>query len=228
MQRTLTRRPRERGSTMTSVNEQRMRLERIQGAAQVWLGVLTTLLGLLGSVVLFKGGDLVTEITTNSAFVGVLIGLVGLVFASAVLAVIAGGVATWGGLREPSPTGGVISHVPKWQEPLLNVVLWIAFTPKAEREKVRTAAKEAAEAKPDPAAGYKWQAERNRIYLHASRSLGVVAAAFIAVLAIVAVIAGTYFPAPSEVVIVHHGMTSCVSASKKYSGVTWVVPVNSC
>ena len=78
MQRTLTRRRRERGSAMRSVNEQRMRLERIQAAAQVWLGVLTTLLGLLGSVVLFKGGDLVTEITANSAFVGVLIGLVGL------------------------------------------------------------------------------------------------------------------------------------------------------
>jgi hypothetical protein len=206
-----------------------MRLERIQAAAQVWLGVLTTLLGLLGSVVLFKGGDLVTEITANSAFVGVLIGLVGLVFASAVLAVITGGVATWGGLRDPSSaTGGVISHVPKWHEPLLNVVLRVGLTPEGDREAVRTAAKEAAEADPDPAAGFRWQAERNRIYLHASRSLGVVAAGFIAVLAIVAVIAGTYFPAPSEVVLVHHGMTSCVSASKKYSGVTWVVPVNSC
>jgi len=65
--------------------------------------------------------------------VGVLIGLVGLVFASAVLAVIAGGVATWGGLREASPaTGGVISHVPKWQEPLLNVVLWVELTSEAD------------------------------------------------------------------------------------------------
>ena len=40
-------------------------------------------------------------------------------------------------------------------------------------------------------------AERNRIYLHASRTLGVLAAFFIAVLAIVATTVGTFAPAPS-------------------------------
>ena len=41
------------------------RLERVQASARVWLGVLTTLLGLLGSVVLLKGGDLVTDVTAS-------------------------------------------------------------------------------------------------------------------------------------------------------------------
>jgi hypothetical protein len=104
MPRTLTRPRRKPGSTMGSAGEQQARLQRVQAAAQVWLGVLTTLLGLVGSVVLFKGGDLVTDITTNRALQGILIGLVGLVFVSAVLAVITGGVATWGGLRDPTTT----------------------------------------------------------------------------------------------------------------------------
>jgi hypothetical protein len=79
-------------------NWRRGRLERVQASARVWLGVLTTLLGLLGSVVLFKGGDLITGVTRNGWFQAVLIIVVGLVFASAVLALIAGGSATWGGL----------------------------------------------------------------------------------------------------------------------------------
>ena len=77
---------------------QHTQLDRVQASARVWLGVLTTLLTLLGSVVLFKGGSLVTEVTPNWGFRVVLIILVGLVFAVAVLAVIFGSQATWGGL----------------------------------------------------------------------------------------------------------------------------------
>jgi hypothetical protein len=85
---------------------QRGRLKRVQDSAGVWLGVLTTLLGLLGSVVLFKGGDLVTGVTDNGWFQFFLILLVGLVFVSAVLALIAGGSATWGGLADIAPPDG--------------------------------------------------------------------------------------------------------------------------
>lgn len=73
-------------------------------------------------------------------------------------------------------------------------------------------------------------ADRRRALLHASRNLGVVAASLIAVLAIVATIAGTVSPAPSEVIVVYHGRFSCVPVADnaKYTGVTQVVPVNSC
>ena len=50
-----------------------------------------------------KGGDLVTGVTADGRWQVVLIVLVGLVFAAAVLAVIAGGVATWGGLKDIKP-----------------------------------------------------------------------------------------------------------------------------
>jgi hypothetical protein len=73
-------------------------------------------------------------------------------------------------------------------------------------------------------------ADRNRLYLHASRVLGVFAAAFIAVLAIVAVVAGTVAPAPTDVIVVHHGRLICgpVGDTTKYADVTHVVPVTSC
>jgi hypothetical protein len=73
-------------------------------------------------------------------------------------------------------------------------------------------------------------ADRNRLYLHASRVLGVFAAVFIAALAIVAVVAGTVAPAPSDVIVVHNGQLTCgpVVDSTKYTDVTNVVPVTSC
>ena len=78
----------------------RGRLKGVQDSGGVWLGLLTTLLTLLGSVVLFKGGDLVTSVTRNGWFQFFLILLVSLVFVSAILALIAGGSATWGGLGD--------------------------------------------------------------------------------------------------------------------------------
>jgi hypothetical protein len=73
-------------------------------------------------------------------------------------------------------------------------------------------------------------AERRRVYLHASRFAGVIAAGLIALLAIVAVIAGTVSPVPTEVIVVHHGRLSCgpVSESRMFTGVTQVMTVSSC
>jgi hypothetical protein len=230
------------------------RLDRVQASARVWLGVLTTLLTLLGSVVLLKGGSLVTGVTANGWFQLVLIVLVGLVFAFAVLAVIAGGAATWGGLKDIAPTAETNKNVASqaepavnegetktvemtwgwWQKPLLRVALLAASTPPAERAEALKVL-EPKVRRSEPA----WQkykddivdnADRNRIYLHASRILGVLAAALIAVLAIVAVIAGTVSPAPSDVIVIHHGHVSCGPASRyaKDTGVTQIVPVNNC
>jgi hypothetical protein len=90
----------ERRWTRDLEKSQRTRLKRTQASARVWLGVLTSLLGLLGSVVLFKGGDLVTGVTSSGAWQVVLIILVSLVFGVTVLAVVFGGQATWGGLGD--------------------------------------------------------------------------------------------------------------------------------
>jgi hypothetical protein len=232
----------------------RTRLERVQASARVWLGVLTTLFGLLGSVVLFKGGDLVTGLTASGWLQFLLILLVGLVFTSAILAMIAGGAATWGGLDDeasagetserpavasipPASDGELAEHRPGRQQ-FFSFFLVFALESKADREKLRAIprppGKAAAERGEAPWQVYKEgslkSADRRRALLHASRNLGVVTAGLIAVLAIVAVIAGTVSPAPSEVVVVHHGRSSCVPVGDagRYTNVTQVVPVNSC
>ncbi len=220
---------------------ERSRLERVQASARVWLGVLTTLLGLLGSVVLLKGGDLVTGVTDSGPFQLILVVLVGLVFAVTVLALIYGGQATWGGLGNITQPAGPEDDRPCWLRAWFNIANGLAMRPDrrdakrwdAEREEARCEEAKGSSAKKD------WQrykdrsltsADRRRVYLHASRTAGVIAAALIAVLAIMAVIAGTVSPAPAEVIVIHHGLTSCVPASNhlKYTGVTQVIPVNSC
>ena len=113
-------------------------------------------------------------------------------------------------------------------------VLVLGWVPKEDRKNALRVF-DAQEKRDEPA----WQkykediegnAERNRIYLHASRVLGVIAAFFIAVLAIVAVTAGTVAHVPSKVVVVYQGRFTCVSVSDsaKYRGVTQVVSVSSC
>jgi hypothetical protein len=232
----------------------RTRLERVQASARVWLGVLTTLLGLLGSVVLFKGGDLVTGVTANGLFQGILIVLVGVVFAVTILAVIFGGQATWGGLAIATQQAGTEAAVlgaaryeaslpslglvtrpadprPLWRRAWFSFAALLALSsqPKSGRRPTQSADS------PEPAwQAYKdWSlasAERRRVYLHASRFAGVTAAGLIALLAIVAVIAGTVSPVPTEVIVVHNGRLTCgpVSASRMFTGVTQVMTVSGC
>jgi hypothetical protein len=246
----------------------RARLRRVQASARVWLGVLTTLLGLLGSVVLFKGGSLVTGITANLYWQVILIVLVSLVFATAVLAVIAGGVATWGGLKDilplapmppakesndqvaqPAASPTEEAGVPKASRSLrvllkrvlracrrlfIRLVLWFGSGNVDDRKQALKVFEDEEEEGADPWQKYMGDivdnADRNRIYLHASRVLGVAAAVFIAVLAIVAIVAGTVAPAPSDVVVVYHGQFRCVPVGDyaKYTGVTQVISVSSC
>lgn len=222
----------------------RTRLERVQASARVWLGVLTTLLGLLGSVVLFKGGELVTGVTSSGLFQAILIVLVSLVFAVTVLAVIFGGQATWGGLAMVTQQGGPATAVtlaavpeaavtkpadprPWWRRAWFSFALLLALWSQPKKSKGTKS--------PNPLwMVYRdWSlasAERRRVYLHASRAVGVIAAGLIALLAIVAVIAGTVSPVPTEVIVVHHGQLTCgpVSQSRRFTGVTQVITVSSC
>ena len=213
---------------------QHTRLDRVQASARVWLGVLTTLLGLLGSVVLFKGGSLVTGVTANGGFQVVLIVLVSLVFAVAVLAVILGGQATWGGLGDITRPADmakneVVDERPWWRRRWFSIARLLALTSRHEET-----GRQEAESGKAPWEVYKKRslesADRRRVYLHASRAVGVIAAGLIALLAILAVIAGTVSPPPSEVIVVHHGRLTCgpVGDSSKDTGITQVIPVNSC
>ena len=163
----------------------------------------------------------------------VLIILLGLVFAVAVLAVIFGSQATWGGLSSIIQSTDAVenedsSNKSWWHPQWYGLAKMFAFFHPA---------------KPGPQevkngkAPWEWyrdrilhSAHRRRVYLHASRTAGVIVAGLIALLAIVAVIAGTVSPPPSEVIVVHHGLLTCgpVSDSTTYKGVTQVIPVTNC
>lgn len=207
----------------------RTRLDRVQASARVWLGILTTFLGLLGSVVLLKGGDLVTGVTVSGAFQVTLIVLIVLVFVCVVLAVISGGAATWGGLMYPAlsadlATGTSAETSSNWGHLFFPVFAFLALKPAKQSVRSGEAAWERYKQE------YQNSAERNLTYLRASRKLGVAAAALIALLTIVAIIAGTVSPAPSVVIVVHHGQLTCgpVSDTTKYTGVTQVISVSNC
>jgi hypothetical protein len=211
---------------------QETRLERVQDSARVWLGVLTTLLGLLGSVVLLKGGDLVTSVTANWVFQVLLIGLTTLVFAGVVLAVILGGMATWGGLQDITKSPPIDERRAAYYRSILPRAVhgfanWLTFP------------RPITEGHEGPSNQPEWMnyrrsvlegADIRRGFLHRSRTVGVVAAALIALLAVVAVIAGTVSPAPVYVIVVHQGQLTCgaVDTNTHYKGVTQVVTVNKC
>ncbi len=236
----------------------RGRLKAVQDSAGVWLGLLTTLLTLLGSVVLFKGGDLVTSVTHNGWFQFFLILLVSLVFVSAILALIAGGSATWGGLgdipeeeaAEAKTTAAASLPAPSLAEDNetaggktgglrdLWFRFWLLFSgeSKKEREKLR-------EMKPRSqllnSGEERWKSykqistnsgNRKRAYLHASRGLGVATALLIGMQVVLVVIAGTVAPVPTEVIVIHGGRATCVSTAdtKKLAHVSQVIPVSSC
>lgn len=245
----------ESGWRIAYLSWRRGRLDRVQASARVWLGVLTTLLGLLGSVVLFKGGDLVTGITGSGWFQFFLICLVGLVFASAVLALIAGGAATWGGLGDVAPAaaletpqaqaspaargnGQATDAAPAWRTTLRLrwFGFWLLFTgePLTERRALLALPTQRELTSLEPWERYRSgslnSADRRRAYLHASRTLGVVTAVLIAVLAVLAIIGGTVAPAPDYVLVIHNGRTACVpaAASTRYTQVSQVITVSSC
>jgi hypothetical protein len=218
--------------------------------------VLTTLVGLLGSVVLFKGGDLVTGVTGSGWFQAGLVGLIFLVFVSAVFALVAGGMATWGGLADIVPLAerpaaglGPPSSAARTQNAEADMrfgrpsrpwrkQLWLrlAGEPMAERRKVLAmpTRSELRGVGDEPWRQYKTvslnTATLHRAYLHASRRLGIVTAGLIAALAVLAIIAGTIAPAPADVIVIHSGRSACVPAAAigDFTHVSQVIPVSSC
>jgi hypothetical protein len=194
--------------------------------------------------VLFKGGDLVTGATSSGVLQAVLIVLLGMVFGITVLAIIFGGQATWGGLGDvaqpdaddpggrqivaarPDGSLGAADRRPWWLRSWFNL---------AKRLAVKHGRAEQRAEPTDPL----WKrhkdltlttADHRRIYLHASRTTGVIAAGLIALLAIMAVIAGTTAPVPADVMVVHDGHVDCgpTSQSHEFTRVTEVISVSRC
>jgi hypothetical protein len=202
------------------------RLERVHSSAGVWLSVLTTIVALLGSLVLLKGGSLVTEVTATGWLQALLVGLVSLVFLVAVLALLAGAVATWGGLWDFGGQAQSYSD-PEWFPHITRVARWLARIPAEDRDHSMAGKPEWVTYRDR----YRSNAERSRIYLHASRMLGGVAAILIGVVAIAAITVGTFAAAPTYVLVVYPGGVTC-STSDQYAkypqGVTQVTPVDSC
>jgi hypothetical protein len=198
------------------------RLDRVQAAAQVWLGVLTTLVGLAGSVVLIKGNALLSGLTSSLVFQSVTICLIVLGFGSALLAIISGAAASWGGLSAIGHGG-----MPGYRKLAFRVILRFAFD--AEQMPPPLAVQPASKA-----AQYRDQYQRaaisRRNLLQASRALGILTAAVIAALAVVILLEGAIAPAPADIMVIHGGRLTCgpVSATLQYSDVTRVVPVTGC
>jgi len=196
------------------------RLDRVQAAAQVWLGVLTTLVGLASSVVLIKGSTLLTGLTSSQAFLWLSIGLIALGFVFAMLAMIGGAAATWGGLSDleavdsPVREGGVFRPI-----------LFFAFDKQSLPKSTESA---------NYGARWKNRIQRTAIsrrnLLHASRAPGVITAGIVAALAVVLLFAGAVAPAPTDVIVVHGGHLTCgpLSTAEKFADVTRVVPVSQC
>jgi hypothetical protein len=198
------------------------RLDKVQAASRVWLGVLTTLVGLSGSVVLVKGNTLLTGLTSSRAFQWATVCLIAVGFLFSVLAIISGAAASWGGLS-------AVGHgeQPRWRKAVFWLILLFAFD-KGTMPAARIYSF------PDEVAEYRDQYERaavsRRNLLQASRALGAIAAATVAVLAVVILLAGAVAPAPTDVIVIRGGRPTCepVSAAQKETGVTRIIPVSQC
>jgi hypothetical protein len=195
-------------------------LDRVQASAQVWLGILTTVVGLAGSVVLIKGSTLLTGLTSSRAFLWVSIGLIALGFVFALMAMIAGAAATWGGLSALDTTEPSVREAAVFRP-----ILFFAF----DREPLPEF--------PHPSNdGARWEiryrrtAVSRRNLLHASRTLGVITAAIVGALAVVLLLASVVAPAPTDVIVVHDGHLTCgpISNAQEYANVTRVIPVSQC
>jgi hypothetical protein len=128
-------------------------------------------------------------------------GLIVLGFVFAMLAMIAGAAATWGGL---SALDGALP--PVREGGVFRPILFFAF----DREPLPEFPPA-----PNDNNGAKWEiryrrtAVSRRNLLHASRTLGVFTVAIVAALAVVLLLAGAVAPAPTDVIVVHGGHLTC-------------------
>jgi hypothetical protein len=195
------------------------RLERVQSSANVWLGILGTLFTLSGAVVLVQGSTAFIQSSNNTLLHWLLIGLVVATFVAAILALMMGSAATWGGLENPAALHPPLKHV------LLDKL--IEYFGKSEdiKRSIRDRISPSSYA-----AMYNKSADRRRVYLHYSRGIGIAAALLAGGMVIWIFIAGTISKASPDVIVVHQGRVTCapVRNAEKYVGVTQVISVAQC
>ena len=169
------------------------RLERGQKAAESWLAILTTLLGLFGAVVVLNGGRAISDIRGGSGWRAAALIIAAIVFGLAFAAIYEGLRATWGGLsggglwRTPAP--GLWNRLrDEWSPGDLDLehVTREVFRDYNQRRSNLT-----------------------RRYLHRSRILGVLAAAMAGALALLIVGNAAFTKNPTSVIVVEHGHVLC-------------------
>jgi hypothetical protein len=168
------------------------RLERYQKAAESWLAILTTLLGLFGAVVVLNGGKAISDIRGGVGWRVAVLAAAAIVFALAFAAIFEGLHATWAGLsgggRRTSTEGlwGLLHD--QWSPPDLDVehLEWGDF-------------REYMQHRPDEI----------RARLHRSRIMGTLSAAMAGVLALLIVGNGALVKASTSVIVVEHGHVLC-------------------
>ena len=196
------------------------RLERVQSAANVWLGILGTLFGLSGAVVLVKGSTAFIASAHNTLLHSVLILVVVAAFLLAILAFMMGGAATWGGLSGPA-------NAEPPRHPILD---WLIRN--LGRSALESGIEDSGTAKREGTNRdrYNEWADQRRTYLHYSRGLGVAAAAFAGAAVIWIFVAGTMAQGSPVFMVVHQGRAACatISHAEKYKGITQVIPVAHC
>jgi hypothetical protein len=196
------------------------RLARVQSSANVWLGILGTLFGLSGAVVLVKGSTAFVTSTHNAWLHWGLIVLVGTTFAVAILALMMGGAATWGGLVNPADP-----HPAK--HPFLDQLI-LAFGGTDSKESIKYwQGNDTPETYKDK---YNRWADRRRAYLHASRGLGVAAALLAGCVVIWIFAAGTASQASPDIIVIHQGRVTCgtIRNAEKYTRITQVISTPQC
>jgi hypothetical protein len=198
------------------------RLALVQTAAQSWLAVMTTLLGLVSVVAVLNHGTAISELPIGLLGRAAVFAVAVVVYLLAFIAVVYGALATFGGLGLPKPqdapspaAAGSRRAQPRQQAPLhAKLHEWWTPIPDAGR--------------PEPG----WEEyKRSRVrqadefcrYLHRSRILGVLAALGVGVLAIVVLGIGAFHhpqQAGPSVVVVHDGQVTCGSISLGADGQT--------
>ncbi len=168
------------------------RLERYQKAAESWLAILTTLLGLFGAVVVLNGGKAISDLHGGVDWHVAVFVIAATVFALAFAAIFEGLHATWTGLSG----GGLTTRREGWRGVLLDqwwpqridvehLELWKFHNYMQNR--------------PDDV----------RKRLHRSRILGTLSAAMAGVLALVIVYNSAFIKAATPVIVVEHGHVLC-------------------
>lgn len=208
----------------------RGRVARVQGAAQTWLGIMTTLLGLFSLLVLLNQGQALGDLPVATSWRVVLYVIAALAFGTAFAAVVLGARATFGGIGAAEGAGDSAAPGPwaraaqwirtKWSpEPL--VMEWDRdWTLYRDRQQELS--------------------NHLRTQLHRSRLLGVLAALLVGLLALAVLAIGSFRDDPgAAVVVVERGRVSCGTVSTDDRGrltvsgrivesATHVFPVESC